>query len=94
MATLYDSIELLSREKGIDTQIVLDAVKDAILVAARKYYKTTEDLVAELNEKTGHLDVYVVKKAVEVVTNPLKEVTLEEARRINPDAELDRKSVV
>ena len=31
MATLYDSIELLSREKGIDTQIVLDAVKDALL---------------------------------------------------------------
>ncbi|MBI3698463.1 MAG: transcription termination/antitermination protein NusA, partial [Acidobacteria bacterium] len=87
MATLYDSIELLSREKGIDTQIVLDAVKDAILVAARKYYKSTEDLVAELNEKTGHIDVYAVKTAVETVTNPLKELSLEEARRYNPEAE-------
>ncbi|MBI3664874.1 MAG: transcription termination/antitermination protein NusA [Acidobacteria bacterium] len=87
MATLYDSIELLSRETGIDTQIVLDAVKDAILVAARKYYKTTEDLVAELNERTGQIDVYAVKKAVEVVTNPVKEMSLEEARRFNPEAQ-------
>jgi N utilization substance protein A len=89
MATLYDSIEMLSREKGIDTQIVLDAVKDAILVAARKYYKTTEDMVAELNEKTGQIDVYSVKKAVEVVTDPGKEITLEEARRVDPNAELE-----
>src|SRR5213593_1225172 len=89
MATLFDSIETLSREKGIDTQIVLDAEKDAILVAARKYYKTNEDLVAELNEKTGQIDVYVLKKAVETVTNPLKEITLEEARRYNPEAEFE-----
>jgi N utilization substance protein A len=87
--SLYDTIEALSREKGIDTQIVLDAVKDAILVAARKYYKTSEDLVAEINEKTGQIDVFAVKKAVEVVSDPAREMTLEEARRFNPDAELD-----
>ncbi len=89
MPSLYDTIEALSREKGIDTQIVLDAVKDALLVAARKYYKTTEDLIAELNEKTGQIDVYAVKKAVDVVTDPVKEITLEEARRVNPEAQLE-----
>ena len=89
MPSLYDSIEILSREKGIDTQIVLDAVKDAILVAARKYYKSTENLVAELNEKTGAIDVYALKKAVEVVTDPAAEMTIEEARRYNPEAELE-----
>ncbi|HYM11008.1 MAG TPA: transcription termination factor NusA [Bryobacterales bacterium] len=89
MATLYDSIELLSREKGIDIQIVLDAVKDAMLVAARKYYKTNEDLIADLNEKTGQIDVFAVKKAVAEVTNPLKEMSLEEARRYNPEAAID-----
>ncbi len=89
MPSLFESIEALSREKGIDTQIVLDAVKDAMLVAARKYYKTTEDMVAEMNEQTGHIDVYVVKKAVEVVADPDKEMTLAEARKINPEAELE-----
>ena len=89
MASLYDSIEALSREKGIDTQIVLDAVKDALLVAARKYYKTTEDLIAELNPATGQIDIFSVKTVVPEVTNPVKELTLEEARRTNPDAQLE-----
>jgi N utilization substance protein A len=89
MPSLYDSIEALSREKGIDTQIVLDAVKDAILVAARKYYKTNENLVAELNPATGMIDVYVAKKVVAEVANPLEEMTLEEARQYDPQAELE-----
>src|SRR5258706_14015711 len=89
MASLYDSIEALSREKGIDTQIVVDAVKDALLVAARKYYKTTEDLIAELNPATGQIDIFAVKTVVPEVTNPVKELTLEEARRTNPDAQLE-----
>ena len=53
METIYQSIEILSKEKGIDTQIVLDAVKDAMLIAARKHFRTEEDYVAELDEKTG-----------------------------------------
>ena len=89
MPSLYDSIETLSREKGIDTLIVLEAVKDAILVAARKYYKSTENLVAELDEKTGAIHVFAVKKAVENVTDPAAEMTLAEARRHNPEAELE-----
>ncbi|MBV8707178.1 MAG: hypothetical protein JO028_08305, partial [Acidobacteriaceae bacterium] len=39
MASIYQSIEILSKEKGIDPQIVLDAVKDAMLAAARKHYR-------------------------------------------------------
>ena len=47
LETIFQSIEILSKEKGIDPQIVLDAVKDAMLVAARKHYRTNEDYVAE-----------------------------------------------
>ena len=43
MDSIYQSIELLSKEKGIDTQIVLDAVKDAMLLAARKHFRTNEN---------------------------------------------------
>jgi len=88
MASIFQSIELLSKEKGIDTQIVLDAVKDALLVAARKHYRTNEDYVAELNEKTGSIDLFAVKKVVETVEDPAKEMTLAEARRIEPAAEI------
>ena len=89
MESIYQSIELLSKEKGIETQIVLDAVKDALLVVARKHYRTNEHYIAELNEKTGSIDLFAVKKVVEAVENPAMELTLLEARRINPAAELE-----
>ena len=87
METIFQSIEILSKEKGIDPQIVLDAVKDAMLIAARKHFRTTEDYVAELNDKGGLL-LFAVKKVVETVEDPSKEMTLGEARRINPEAEI------
>src|SRR5205814_4114297 len=89
MGSTYQSIELLSKEKGIDTQIVLDAVKDALLVAARKHYRTNENYIAELNEKSGAIDLFAVKKVVESVENPAVEITLPEARRIDPSIELE-----
>ncbi len=66
MASIYQSIEILSKEKGIDPQIVLDAVKDAMLAAARKHFRSPEDLVADLDEKTGNIQIYSVKRVVEV----------------------------
>ena len=88
METIFQSIEILSKEKGIDPQIVLDAVKDAMLIAARKHFRTNEDYVAELNEKTGALQLYAVKKVVEAVEDPAKEMTLAEGRRVNSEAEI------
>jgi N utilization substance protein A len=86
LETIYQSIETLSKEKGIDIQIVLDAVKDAMLIAARKHFHTEEDYVAELDEKTGAIRLFAVKKVVEQVTDPHKEITLDQAANINPEA--------
>ena len=83
METIFQSIEILSKEKGIDPQIVLDAVKDAMLIAARKHYRTNEDYIAEMDPKTGAIQLYAVKKAVESVEDPVHEMTLAEARRIS-----------
>ncbi|MGA2038907.1 MAG: transcription termination factor NusA [Bryobacteraceae bacterium] len=88
METIFQSIEILSKEKGIDPQIVFDAVKDAMLIAARKHYRTNEDYVAEMDPKTGAIHLFAVKKAVEAVEDPVHEITLAEARRIQPDAEV------
>jgi N utilization substance protein A len=89
LASIYQSIEILSKEKGIDPQIVLDAVKDAMLVAARKHFRTTEDLVAELDERSGSIQVYAVKRVVEQVEDPVNQVTLDQARAIDPEAQLE-----
>ena len=86
---LFQTIDQLSREKGIDPQIIISAVEDAILVATRKYYKSTEDLRSHFNKDTGAVEVHAVKKVVEEVTDPNLEISLEEARKRNPDIELE-----
>ena len=60
MGTIYQSIEMLSKEKGIDPQVIIDAVKDAMLVAARKQFKTNDELVAEMDDKTGMILLFIV----------------------------------
>ncbi|PYV26901.1 MAG: transcription termination/antitermination protein NusA, partial [Acidobacteria bacterium] len=79
---LYQAIDQLSREKGIDLEIVISAVEDAYLVATRKYYKTNEDLQSHFNKETGVVEVFAVKKVVEQVADPDREMTLDQARKL------------
>ncbi len=88
MDSIFQSIEILSKEKGIDSQIVFDAVKDAMLIAARKHYRTNEDYMADMDERTGAIRLWAVKKVVEVVEDPVHEMTLFEARRLDQAAEI------
>src|SRR6267142_4082184 len=88
---LYNTIDALSREKGIDPQIVVSAVEDAIVVATRKYYKTQENLRAELDKESGKIRAFAVKTVVEnpeQVEDPVLQVTLEDARKLDPNAEV------
>ncbi len=91
MATsvLYQTIDQLSREKGIDPQIVVAAVEDAVLVATRKYYKSMEDLESHFNKESGQVEVYAVKKVVEEVADPDHEISLIEARKLNAEAAVE-----
>ena len=88
---LYNSIESLSRDKGIDPQIVVSAVEDAIVMATRKYYKTTDNLRAVLDKETGKIHAYVSKTVVETpeqVEDATLQVSLEEARTVDPSLEV------
>ncbi len=88
---LYNTIDALSREKGIDPQIVVSAVEDAIVVATRKYYKSQENLRAVLDKDTGKISAYAVKAIVEApeqVEDPNLQVTVDEARKVDPAAEV------
>jgi len=88
---LYNIIEGVSREKGIDPQIVVSAVEDAIVVATRKYYKTQENLRAVLDKDSGKISAYAVKSIVETleqVEDPNLQVTVEQARKLDPAAEV------
>jgi transcription termination/antitermination protein NusA len=88
---LYNTIDALSREKGIDPQVVVSAVEDAIVVATRKYYKTQENLRAHLDKDTGKIRAFAVKSVVETpeqVEDPTLQVTVEDARKIDPNVEV------
>jgi transcription termination/antitermination protein NusA len=86
VSSIYQSIEILSKEKGIDPQIVLDAVKDAMLAAARKHFRSQEDLVADLDQDTGNIQIYTVKQVVDTVEDPAKQISVSQAKRIDETA--------
>src|SRR5207245_11076743 len=84
---LYNTIDALSREKGIDPRIVVSAVEDAIVVATRKYYKSQENLRAELDKETGKIRAFAVKQVVESaekVEDPILQWRLEGLGRTVP----------
>src|SRR6202035_2873259 len=88
---LYNTIDALSREKGIDPQIVVSAVEDAIVVATRKYNKRKENFAPHLDKATGKIRAFAVKTIVEspeLIEDPNLQVTIDDARKSNPDAEV------
>src|ERR1039458_2615358 len=89
-SVLYQSIETLSRDKGIEPAIVVGAVEDAIALATRKYYKTQENMRAEMDKETGEIRAYVFKTVVEgpeQVEDEINQLTLEQARELAPEGE-------
>jgi transcription termination/antitermination protein NusA len=88
---IYNVIDALSREKGIDPQIVVSAVEDAIVAATRKKEKSQENLKGELDKETGMIRVYAVKSILpseDDIEDPQLEISLDEAKAIDPNAEV------
>jgi transcription termination/antitermination protein NusA len=86
---LQQTIEALSKEKGVDPEVIITALQDAIETAARKRYKN-ENMRARFNTETGQMELVAVKRIVEEVTNPAIEMSLDEARTLYGDeAEVD-----
>jgi len=90
-SALYQSIELLSREKGIEPEIVVGAVEEAIALATRKFYKTQENMRGELNKETGEITAYIYKTVVDddaEIEDPVNQITLTEASELAPGVEV------
>tara|TARA_B110001454_G_C12723278_1_gene436227 strand:- start:25557 stop:26936 length:1380 start_codon:yes stop_codon:yes gene_type:complete len=84
-------IEAVGKDKGIDKQIIIDAVKDAILTAARKKYGTYREIEASYNEDTGEVELFEFKEVVERAKfiDDEVEIPLDEARKLDPQAQLN-----
>ncbi len=79
---LQQTIEALAKEKGIEPDVVITAIEEAVATASRKYYKTGENLKTRFNTETGQVDLFALKLVVQEVANPAIEIALDEARQM------------
>lgn len=86
--SLKHAIEQIVKEKGIDRQVVLEAMEQAVLTAANKKYRNTRDLEARYNPETGEVELFEFVTVVDEVVDSYREIDLEEAREIDPDVEV------
>jgi N utilization substance protein A len=85
---LLQIADAVAREKAIDRSIVITAMEDAIAKAARSRYGAETDVHAEINSKTGELRLARHLLVVETVETPASQISLEDARRRNPAAQV------
>ncbi|PIS03387.1 MAG: transcription termination/antitermination protein NusA [Chlamydiae bacterium CG10_big_fil_rev_8_21_14_0_10_42_34] len=81
--------EYLEREKGIKREIVINAISESLRAAARKSVKGLGEKVSvEIHPKTGEIEVFTQKKIVEKVVNPADEISIEEAKSLEPECQV------
>ncbi len=80
--TLQQTIEALAKEKGIEPEVIVSAIEEAVKTASRRYYKTSEDLHARFNLETGQVELFAVKQIVDEVTDAATQVALAEAQQL------------
>src|SRR3972149_11439240 len=85
---LITVIEQIGREKGIDKEILFEALGSALPSATRKSPGSPDNVRIHIDRKGGDLRVYCRKKVVEEVTDDRIEISLVDAKALNSEAEL------
>lgn len=78
------AVEELEKEKQISKELLIDAIESALVSAYKKNYGTSQNVRVNINKETGDIDVFMRKDIVETIEDELVEVSLEEAREIDP----------
>ncbi len=81
-------IDQVSREKGVEREVLIKTIEEAVRAAAKKKLGQNYDLEVSFNEEMGEIEIFEFKEVVEKVTNENIEISLEEAKEIDPDSEL------
>ena len=85
---LLQIADAVAREKTIDRKIVIQAMEDAIQKAAKSRYGAENDIRCEIDPKTGETRLSRVLAVVEEVENEATQITVDDAKRRNPDAKV------
>lgn len=84
---VFEALHLLEKERGIPVDFMLDKIRKAIITACKNSYGN-EDVIINMDDKTGKFEVFLKKTVVEEVMDPGTEVSLERARKISPTIEI------
>lgn len=89
MSNFMNAINDLVKEKGIPQEVIMEAVESALLSAYKKNYGTAANVRVEMNEMTGDVEVLMQKNVVEEVEDEFTEISLEDAKEIDPRYQVD-----
>lgn len=81
---LITALKLISKERGIKVEVLADAIEAALINAYKKNYNTNCNVRANLDRETGNIEIWASKTVVETVEDPLSEISLENAKKVNP----------
>ena len=81
-------VEQVSRDKGIDREVLIRALEEALRSAARKKYGNKLDIEVQYNEESGEIEIFQFKDVAEEVTDSEFQITLEEGRKLDPECEV------
>jgi len=87
---LIEAIKLLAKERGIEEEVLFEAIEEAIVAAFKREFsdaKSNDNVFAEIDRETGAMYVFEVRTVMKEVDNPKTQISLEEAREIDPELE-------
>ncbi len=88
IAEIKRVVDQVSRDKGIDREVLITALEEALRSAARKKFGNKTDIEVQYNEKTGEIEVFQFKEVAETITEPDVQILLKEGRKLDPDCEI------
>ena len=83
-----EAIEDLERTKHMSKDMLIEAIESALVSAYRKNYGTSQNVRVDIDRETGDINVFMRRDIVEEVEDPLSQVSIEEAREIDPEYEV------
>jgi len=86
---LLDALIVLEREKGISRDVLIEAIEAALISAYRRNFNQAQNVRIDLNLANGSMRVFARKEVVDEVFDPRLEISLEDARRINPNYQVE-----
>ena len=81
---LLEAMEVLEKEKNISKDTMIEAIENSLITACKNHFGKADNVKVTMNRETGDFAVYAEKTVVEEVEDPIMEISLEDARMLNP----------